>query len=449
MAFFNILLKKQIKDRGKWIITIGLFLVCTLNVYVLNEIFENTKNEYRTTTYSNLMTTITLLGTTKPAINSYFSYDPNKNIVHIRKSISEDTIFYLKEKIDDELFACKGSYDIRDTNVWSLDYLGELWQDTSKGNKFIAPYSFTLIDKNKETLEQHEYNIDQLAIWRFRFQIPLGFIEQHQLHVEFIYPFQQFWSEVWDKIITIVALFLMIVIAMVSQFFQLQDEKRLREIRKKFTNAMVHNLRTPITYFRLQLANISMQNVLPTKQQTALTKCEDKADQLLEDVNSILSVAVSAYGLVATIKPCDLSEITNELKEKYQIHHIEKEIYISTDNQINDPVNMDSLLIKSALENIIGNAIKYSGADTRIHIKSYSENKKIVISITDNGFGIPKDEQAYIFDENYRGEKHKTKGKGYGLGLFYVKATILAHKGDINVDSDGENGTTFMIKIPQ
>jgi signal transduction histidine kinase len=105
-------------------------------------------------------------------------------------------------------------------------------------------------------------------------------------------------------------------------------------------------------------------------------------------------------------------------------------------------------MITSAIFNILTNAVKYNQNNPTISIKVWTDND-LCISIADNGIGIAKDEIVHIFDKFYRvstGNVHNVKG--LGLGLFYVKQIVEAHKGTISVTSKLGQGSTFTIKLP-
>lgn len=100
-----------------------------------------------------------------------------------------------------------------------------------------------------------------------------------------------------------------------------------------------------------------------------------------------------------------------------------------------------------ALQNILDNAVKYSGDTPLITVVCYQKRGTFVIEIRDNGPGIPKKQQKYIFNKYYQANKNSTGKKGYGLGLNYVYNVIKAHKGKITVDSPPGKGCTFTIYL--
>ena len=106
---------------------------------------------------------------------------------------------------------------------------------------------------------------------------------------------------------------------------------------------------------------------------------------------------------------------------------------------------------QNVIFNLLDNAVKYKKPDLplNVYLKTWNEGKKVCISIKDTGLGIKKDNLKKIFDKFYRvhtGNVHDVKG--FGLGLAYVKKMVDLHDGEIYVDSEYGNGTTFTIKLP-
>ncbi|MGM1055034.1 MAG: sensor histidine kinase [Bacteroidota bacterium] len=112
------------------------------------------------------------------------------------------------------------------------------------------------------------------------------------------------------------------------------------------------------------------------------------------------------------------------------------------------PVKAEVSHLENAINNLLDNAKKYSD-NPEISLKASLQNKKLVISIKDNGIGISAKEKDRIFKKFYRvpnGNLHKVKG--YGLGLSYVKEIVKKHRGTISIESEQNKGTTVSIHIP-
>src|SRR5690606_26279238 len=121
-----------------------------------------------------------------------------------------------------------------------------------------------------------------------------------------------------------------------------------------------------------------------------------------------------------------------------------KELYAEKDLVIGDELHLSNVMF-----NLVDNAIKYSLEPPDITVKTYNSNNKIIISVSDKGMGMTKDQQEKIFDQFYRiptGNVHNVKG--FGLGLSYVSDIIKRFDGKITVKSEKDKGTTFEVILP-
>ena len=112
-------------------------------------------------------------------------------------------------------------------------------------------------------------------------------------------------------------------------------------------------------------------------------------------------------------------------------------------------ISLDEVHISNVLNNLIDNAVKYSPANPQVLISATSQDAGILISVRDQGMGMPKEALSNIFDPFYRvptGNVHNVKG--FGLGLSYVKKIVEAHGGKVHVKSKLEEGSTFEIYLP-
>ena len=111
-------------------------------------------------------------------------------------------------------------------------------------------------------------------------------------------------------------------------------------------------------------------------------------------------------------------------------------------------VKIDAKLIVQVIINLLDNAIKYSNEGTQIIIETIQKDKKINVTISDNGFGIPDDIKPYVFDRFYTGVIIADGRKSLGLGLALCKSIIKAHNGEILVADNEPNGTKITFTLP-
>jgi signal transduction histidine kinase len=112
-------------------------------------------------------------------------------------------------------------------------------------------------------------------------------------------------------------------------------------------------------------------------------------------------------------------------------------------------LELDPDAIGQVLHNLIDNAVKYSGEARRIDLRVYRENATAVVSVRDEGVGIPRDEQQRIFERFHRVQTSLVHDvKGSGLGLAIVQHVVRAHGGRVDVESERGRGTTVFVRIP-
>ncbi len=453
VAFFPNWKGQRIKI-GKWLTILTILLLCVFQLYTLSEIYQNTKKDYSNNIFSILVAKTELLNLIKlpSPPQTYYSYNANRHKLRIIKENERiDSIFKLEPNRDFRLVNCQASYDIRDTNIWTLDTLGKMLVTALESQNLSTYFNLTLSDKHSDILATFQHGKLYLPFLNIHKELQLGFLEHHKLKVTFAYPFHIFWNAAWDRTITTVFLFLLLIVSSMSLFVQLRDERRTSEYRKKFTHTLVHNLRSPLLAAKQQLTAFETLKFSAEKQQQIIQVCIQNTTNVLKDIEKLLFTSVNAYGLVAHREIFDLNQTIQKLIPVYQQNYPDKKVHICIDCQICCLIDADPTLIEGALGNLIGNAIKYSGPEVHIHIICRKNPHKVFISVQDDGFGIPPNEQQYIFQENYRGKQYKNdrSHRGFGLGLFYVQAVVLAHRGKISVNSDGANGTTFTIELPQ
>ena len=165
----------------------------------------------------------------------------------------------------------------------------------------------------------------------------------------------------------------------------MKNEKKLRDNQKAFTHTLVHNLRRPILNIKCQLENLlsDQQDKTAISLNETYKRCKQWTDKTLEDIENLLTFSVDAYGLKACIQPTDIRELLTQITTEYrQNNSIGKQIDIQTEISPTVPLaQVDPLLLYSALGNLLGNAIKYSGTKVRIRIGCRREAKKWILTV--------------------------------------------------------------------
>lgn len=266
-------------------------------------------------------------------------------------------------------------------------------------------------------------------------------------------------SLVWKQMTGILTTSFIILLILGFSFWfliwTLLRQKTLEEMKSDFTNNITHELKTPIAV--AYAANDALLNFNQAEEKSKrdqyLRIGQEQLQRLSGLVEQILSMSMeNRKTFRLRLEEVNLKELIMPLVEQHQLKadadkdkptHITLEIEPDTLTALVDRTHFSNII-----SNLIDNAVKYSKERADITIRCRQRNEKITICISDQGIGMPKDKQKYIFDKFYRiptGNLHNVKG--YGLGLFYVKSIVEKHGGTIEVKSETEKGSTFTITL--
>jgi signal transduction histidine kinase len=177
-----------------------------------------------------------------------------------------------------------------------------------------------------------------------------------------------------------------------------------------------------------------------------------KGNQRMVDlVNALLNVSRIEMGTLA-IEPesIDFNKIAESvLKEiKPQIEKKKQKLSKKLDKQV-PKIQADPKLIRIIFQNLISNAVKYTPNEGKIFVETEKEEKNILIKVSDNGYGIPKDQHDKIFSKLFRADNVQEKdAEGTGLGLYIIRSIVEQCGGQIWFESEKNQGTTFFVRFP-
>ncbi|MEH2317700.1 sensor histidine kinase [Nostoc sp.] len=221
------------------------------------------------------------------------------------------------------------------------------------------------------------------------------------------------------------------------------------EQERQFVSNVSHELRTPLTIVHGYLQSVlRRQNNLTQTQQEALETAASEAERTIRLLQDLLDLARADSGyLYFQMKPYVLNDLVEEvvvMAKKYsdRLIKIESKIYPIE-------VKADYSRLKQVLLNLIDNAVNYSEADTPIIFQLNQLPDKAIIQICDQGYGIPLQQQARIFERFYRVDESRSHATGgSGLGLSIVKTLVEGMGGSVSVQSKLGEGSTFTISLP-
>tara|TARA_Y100000296_G_scaffold86546_1_gene126668 strand:+ start:19 stop:672 length:654 start_codon:yes stop_codon:yes gene_type:complete len=214
---------------------------------------------------------------------------------------------------------------------------------------------------------------------------------------------------------------------------------------------MSHDLKTPVAKVAGVADNLIMRYGRSSEPGVVegLRTIIDSTKELNNFITSILDLTkVESRKLTLNRVSKDVNKLIEDIVGELDYEAKQKTITIETELGPLYPIEMDVTLIKRVLSNLIENAIKYSGENTTVEIKSSDDEQWVYIDISDNGVGIPPDDLENIFEKFYRVKNDAShKIKGSGLGLYLVKYFVELHGGSIEASSVVGEGTTFHIKL--
>lgn len=217
-------------------------------------------------------------------------------------------------------------------------------------------------------------------------------------------------------------------------------------LHERFIATLTHDLRNPLSN-----ANLAAQLI---QNSSDLNKTKEFAEQIITNLRrmdgmicDLLDSIKFQTGDQLRLRPeeFDIQEVLKEVCDHFTVAHGPRFRLIGT-----TVIGWwDREAIKRAVENIIGNAVKYGSPDTPIRIKVASLNERMLLSVHNEGNPIPSEQLESIFQVFQRAEAAKNGDKeGWGIGLPYVRSVAESHGGSVGVDSSLPRGTTFTIDIP-
>ena len=228
----------------------------------------------------------------------------------------------------------------------------------------------------------------------------------------------------------------------------LHEQLEKERIKKQLTNNINHELKTPVASIRVSVETmLAHRNMSEEKQILFLQRCltnTERLQRLLTDVSLLTRMDDGSASILR--EQVNLTDIINDVVEDRQIIAATKGIRI--ENFVSHNVIMvgNASLLEAVFNNLIDNAIVYSGG-TRIKIELISiNNDKVVIALSDNGCGVPSEHLPRLFERFYRIDKGRSRAAGgTGLGLSIVKNAVILHGGEISAETQCSGGLLFKI----
>ena len=224
--------------------------------------------------------------------------------------------------------------------------------------------------------------------------------------------------------------------------------ERQETLRRRLTSDVAHELRTPVANVSSQLEAMIEEVWEPTKER--LQSCYDELGRISGIISDLEKLRqIEASNMVLEKEPVDLLELAQAVKTAFEPELAKKKLtcMVTGESAI---ISGDQKRLHQVIFNLVSNAVKYSTESGQILIDIHNLGKNVQLTVKDQGIGIAKEDIPLIFERFYRTDRSRNrKTGGAGIGLTIVKAIVLAHGGNISVESVKGCGSCFMVVLPK
>ncbi len=239
----------------------------------------------------------------------------------------------------------------------------------------------------------------------------------------------------------------------VGQAVVTQDITHLKEldrIKSDFVTTVSHDLRSPLTAILGYIELVERAGQVNELQKEFIHRVQSSVQQISSLISDLLDLGRIEAGLDTTKEIVDIAELSREAMvcaegsaQKAGVN------FVGSIMQEMGYIFGDPIRLRQMIGNLLDNAIKYSKPGGSVKFDANSEDEQIILRISDNGPGIPRDEQPFLFERFFRASNVPDEIPGTGLGLSIVKSILDNHNGRIWVDSKVGEGTTFTVVLPK
>lgn len=241
-----------------------------------------------------------------------------------------------------------------------------------------------------------------------------------------------------------------IVIGSIVNIEDISERVRAENMRKDFVANVSHELKTPLTSISGFAETLKLnENIDKETRNRFLTIIDGEANRLRRLIEDILTLSFIENDKKEEKEAINLYSVYRRVEDMLMISARTKNISLNcnADETIKIAANAD--YVKQIILNLVDNAIKYTPENGDVNVKIFADKDDAVIKVSDTGMGIPKEDQARIFERFYRVDKARSREiGGTGLGLAITKHIAMNLGGTISVESELEKGSTFTVRIP-
>mgnify|MGYP001253306408 CR=1 FL=1 len=302
-------------------------------------------------------------------------------------------------------------------------------------------------------LKSGYYTIDPEKSMSYPLFINNEGISDYTLYIDFPQKSRHILSDISFILLLSLFFIFIIIVAFSSSLYQLVKQKKISEIKTDFINNMTHEFKTPIATINLALDSIINPKIIHNEEKVLryIKMIRDENKRMHGQVENVLRISrLEKNQLEFATETSNMHDVIDDAISHVSLLAIDKKGSITTHFEaIKSEALVNQFHMTNVLVNILENALKYSEVNPKIDVYTENTNKNLIIKIKDEGIGMAKNAQKYIFDKFYREQKGNIHDvKGHGLGLAYVKEIVDTHHGAVLVDSEKGKGSTFIVKLP-
>ena len=231
----------------------------------------------------------------------------------------------------------------------------------------------------------------------------------------------------------------------------LKRTKVLDDSRQEFVSNVSHELKTPITSIKVLADSLIAQEDVPIElYKEFMIDIADEIERENKIINDLLSlVKMDKTAGDLNIETIDINAFCELILKRLRPIAKIRDIDVIFESKREVSAEIDEVKLTLAISNLVENAIKYNHDHGYVKVTLDADHQSFIITIEDNGLGIPDEEKEHIFERFYRVDKsHSREIGGTGLGLAITRNAILIHRGSIKLKSEEGVGTTFIVKTP-
>ncbi len=225
--------------------------------------------------------------------------------------------------------------------------------------------------------------------------------------------------------------------------------KELDRLKSDFIHTVSHDLRSPLTAILGYTELIERTGPLNQNQQDFLHRLQGSVQHITSLVNDLLDLGRLEAGFDTRREAVQLESVLKYALDMFDTQIKKKDIKLTTDIVSTLlPLRANPIRIRRMLDNLLGNAIKYTPDGGSVNVSMSMQDHQIILKVEDTGPGIPAEEQSNIFEKFYRATNAPGGVEGSGLGLAIVKSIVTSHQGRVWVESTVGKGSTFIVILP-